>query len=387
MLKVCIILPKGLPVPNVKGGAIETLVTDIINKNEIEKKLDITVFSIFDEKALLESKKYTLTHFKYIKNNFKYKLKALYVRYKNLFNANLNTYNEIILDKIKYNDFDYILVEDGAYSSFKSYLKYFKKEQMILHFHHSGNSDKNTDNTFSTFLGVSNFVVEKFKKDSSIKDCQILKNGINLDKFKKELSLKEKKQIRKNLGIQDDDFVVLYCGRLVEEKGVLELVKAIKNIENKQIKLVIVGSINFGNSASSLYLENLNNEILNSNGKIFTTGYIDNNEIYKYYKMADIAVFPTLTDEAALLVNIEAMFCSVPTIITNSGGAPEYTSKETIIISKENVISNIKDNILFLYKNKSKREKMIKAGLEVSQVYSTENFYNNLVRILYEKRK
>jgi len=220
MLKVCIILPKGLPVPNVKGGAIETLVTDIINKNEIEKKLDITVFSIFDEKALLESKKYTLTHFKYIKNNFKYKLKALYVRYKNLFNANLNTYNEIILDKIKYNDFDYILVEDGAYSSFKSYLKYFKKEQMILHFHHSGNSDKNTDNTFSTFLGVSNFVVEKFKKDSSIKDCQILKNGINLDKFKKELSLKEKKQIRKNLGIQDDDFVVLYCGRLVEEKGV-----------------------------------------------------------------------------------------------------------------------------------------------------------------------
>ena len=387
MLKVCIIVPKGLPVPNVKGGAIETLVTDIIKQNEKEKKLDITVFSMFDKNALLDSRKYTLTQFQYIKNNLKYKLKALIVRFKNLFNKNLNTYNEVILDKIKHSNFDYILVEDGAYSSFKSYLKYFKKNQMILHFHHSGNSDKDTDVTFSTFLGVSDFVTQKFEKSSSINDCQTLKNGISLDKFKKELSLKEKNKIRKNLRIQDDDFVVLYCGRLVEEKGVLELVKAIKNIENKQIKLVIVGSINFGNSASSLYFENLNNEILNSNGKIFTTGYIDNNEIYKYYKMADIAVFPTLADEAALLVNIEAMFCSVPTIITNSGGAPEYASKETIIISKENVISNIKDNILYLYKNNAKREKMIKAGLDVSKKYSTENFYNNLVRILDEKRK
>ena len=46
MLKVCIILPKGLPVPNVKGGAIETLVTDIINQNEVERKMNISESSI-----------------------------------------------------------------------------------------------------------------------------------------------------------------------------------------------------------------------------------------------------------------------------------------------------------------------------------------------------
>jgi hypothetical protein len=37
MLRVCLILPKGLPVPNTRGGAIESLVTDLINQNEIEK--------------------------------------------------------------------------------------------------------------------------------------------------------------------------------------------------------------------------------------------------------------------------------------------------------------------------------------------------------------
>ena len=60
MLRVCLILPKGLPVPNTKGGAIESLVTDLINQNEIEKKLDITVYSIYDEKAYIESKKYKI---------------------------------------------------------------------------------------------------------------------------------------------------------------------------------------------------------------------------------------------------------------------------------------------------------------------------------------
>ena len=387
MLKVCLILPKGLPVPNVKGGAIESLVTDLINQNEIEKKLDITVYSIYNEKAEELSKKYEMTKCKYIKNNLKYKFKALYVRLLNLFGNKFNTYNELILDEIKYENFDYIMVEDGAFFSFESYLKYYRKDQMILHFHHNGISDKRTDNTFSTFIGVSDFVVNTFKQSSSIKDCYSLKNGINLNKFNKELSSKERNNIRKKIGLNKDDFVVMFCGRLIKEKGVLELVKAIKQIENENIKLMIVGSINFGNIATSEYQDALNNEINSSNGKVVATGFVNYSEIYKYYKTADIAVIPSLWEDAAPLVNIETMACGLPNIITKTGGAPEYISKETIVISKENVIENIKENVINLYNDSKKREKMTKAGLKTSKEFSTENFYNNFVSVFIKKEK
>jgi len=97
MLKICMVIPKGLPVPNVKGGAIETLVTEIVKHNEKEKKLDLTVFSMYDEIAQHESEKYKYTKFCYIKNNLYYKIFAVITRIRKIFKKDLNTYNEIIL--------------------------------------------------------------------------------------------------------------------------------------------------------------------------------------------------------------------------------------------------------------------------------------------------
>lgn len=388
MIKVCIIVPKMLPLPSVKGGAIETLMTDIIRYNEKARKLDITAVSIYDEKAWEESKKYKYTKFIYIKNNIKYKIKALLVRIKNAFGNKFNTYNEVVLDKIKYEKYDYIVVEDGAYFSFRSYLKHFDKEQMILHFHHSEKSDKETDATFSTFIGVSDFVVNHFAEASTIEDTRTLKNGINLEKFNKKISTKERIEIRKKVGLNVDDFVVIFCGRLIKEKGVLELVKAVKSINNPKIKLMIVGSINFGQNQTSEYLTCLNEEIKNSEGRVVATGFIGNWDLYKYYQSADVAVMPSLWEDAALLVNIEAMLSGIPTIITKTGGACEYMSKETIVIPKDDkVVENIADKIIYLLENKDKREKMIKEGLKVAKKYSTEQFYEDFVKILENKKK
>ena len=62
-MKVCIILPKGLPVPATKGGAIETLMHDIASCNEVYNKLDITIVSTYEVKAYEESKKFKNTKF------------------------------------------------------------------------------------------------------------------------------------------------------------------------------------------------------------------------------------------------------------------------------------------------------------------------------------
>ena len=383
MKNVCIILPKGLPVPNVLGGAIETLVTDIIKENENQKKLNITCISIFNDNALELSKNYNYTKFIYIKNDLKYKLTAIKVRILNLFGKKQNTYNEVVLSKIKKEKYDYIVVEDGAYMSFVSYLKYFKKEQMILHFHHTECSDLNTDKTFSKFIAVSDFVKNNFKKNSTIKNFFTVRNGIDISKFKKKYSKEEQIKLRKKYGFKPNDFIVVFCGRLIPEKGVLELVRSIKLIKNNKIKLLIVGSINFGKQNTSHYVESLKSEIASSHNRIKCTGYIDNNDLYKFYKSSDIGFLSSICEEAAGLVIIEMMACGLPIVITNSGGAPENVPKSTIIVDKKNNIEeSFKNAIEKMYQDHELRKKISKEGLYLSSILTTQKFYNDFVSIL-----
>ena len=177
----------------------------------------------------------------------------------------------------------------------------------------------------------------------------------------------------------------MYCGRLAPEKGVLELVRAINMIDDDKIKLMLVGSINFGMQAKSEYFDNLEKEI-NKTDRIKATGFIPNNEMYKYYKTADIDVIPSICEDAAPLVTVEVMASGLPLIITKSGGAPEYASKDTIIVPKDDKVSSyIKDAILKLYKDSKLRDKMSKSGIERAKEFTTENFYFDFVNLFLKK--
>ena len=68
-MKVAIICPQGLPVPAVKGGAIETLVELICRENEIYEDLDIDIYSIYDEEAKKVAKSYNYSNFIYLCKN------------------------------------------------------------------------------------------------------------------------------------------------------------------------------------------------------------------------------------------------------------------------------------------------------------------------------
>ena len=50
-MKVCFITPNVFPVPATKGGACETLVNNLIDENEKQKKLSIICVSVYEEEA------------------------------------------------------------------------------------------------------------------------------------------------------------------------------------------------------------------------------------------------------------------------------------------------------------------------------------------------
>ena len=386
-MKICMILPKGLPVPAVKGGAIETLVNDIVDRNEKEKLLDITVASVYDEEAERLAKTYSASRFIFVKKDFSYILTALWVRVKNLFGKDLNTYNEAILNRIKKTDFDYIVVEDGGFLQFESYLRHFKKEQMIVHFHHNHTVPMPLDRIYSTYIGVSNFVAENFRKVTEIKDIQVLKNGIKTENFLKRISAEERLAIRKELGFSQDDFIVVFCGRLVPQKGVLELAKAVNAINDEKIKLLIVGSANFGDDPEgNEYISLIHEEIEASNGRISATGFVHNSKLYKYHQIADMGAMPSTYEDPAPLSFIELQASGLPTVITRTGGAPEYAAEDTIIIDKDgDVVEALKENILQLYNSPDLRTAMAASAERNAARFNTETFYKDFVDILRKK--
>ena len=390
MKKICFISPGILPVPNTLGGAIETLLTNIITENEYYNKANITIISSYENGAYKISKSYKNTSIKYIKSS-KLEIKLynlLYRLIRKVFKKKLNFSSLYYLKSYrilkKYN-YDYIVVEGGDYLELKKIVDYFGKKNIYLHIHHQLIPNIELDAIFDNIIGTSNFVNKEWERNSSNKNLHkyVVYNCVNENYFNKKISNNERRTIREKLGFEKDDFIVIYCGRIIKEKGVKELVQAVNLIENKKIKLLIVGSINFALECTDEYLRSIESFVKKSDNKIKFTGYIANEEVFKYYQTADVQVIPSICEEAAGLVSIEGMLSGLPLIVTKSVGLNEYVSDEcSIKISKEkNLVVHIKEAIEKLYNDKNMYNNMKLAGLKRSNYFKMNKYYEDILNI------
>ena len=67
MKRICIIMPGKLPIPNIMGGAIETLMTLLLDENEKEQKAYFIVISAWADGVEEASKTYQYAELHYIK--------------------------------------------------------------------------------------------------------------------------------------------------------------------------------------------------------------------------------------------------------------------------------------------------------------------------------
>lgn len=168
------------------------------------------------------------------------------------------------------------------------------------------------------------------------------------------------------------------------EKGVKELMEAIVELKQPDIKLLIIGSVNFAEKKKTAYSKEVEKICKKNEEKFIFTGYIDNSELYKYSDIADIQCVPSMREEAAGLVVLEAMAKGLPTIVTKSGGMPEYVTEETtIVVDKgKDVVSHLAEAILMLKEDKEKRKRMGEAAKEHVKKYSEEQYYEKFCNIV-----
>lgn len=390
--KIAIVLNSPLPVPSVLGGAVEELITILANQNEIEKRAKLYIFSCENEKAKEVAKAWRYSKLiqcpKFykpfdIKNRVYYRLtkKEIYPD---------NHYFPYLNKKLIKGRFDAVVFQGDFSRDIIPVREKIARQKLSFHLHYHHKVLRKPLDTYGKLIGVSNFVVDEFKRTNPFKDFKTytVYNAINTKRFGKTFSQEEKQALKEKLNIAKDDFVVLFCGRILEIKGVLELLKAIASIENPKIKLVIAGSTFSALDIKGDYESQVEKLCEQNKEKIIKTGYIDNNYLPIYYQIADVLVAPSLCEEALSLVILEGLISGLPIIMTNSGGNLEMVNDKCAIIldksDKELLVDNLKNSILALFNDKDKREEMSKEGKRLSKNYSESKFYNDFINAVLD---
>ena len=389
MYNIGIIMGGVMPVPAVCGGAIETLITSIVKKYSKEDGFRLTIFSVYHKEAVKAAKKYPDVRFVWTHTNTFWNLSkhAVFLPIRELTGKTIRVlqrhYNEIA-PVIQNEKFDLLIVEGGDEQAVIDIAKGYTREQLVFHAHIHYIPKEKVVKGFGHMIGVSEFVTKEYLKACKLPvKAHVLKNAIDVERFSKYVSEEQKRSIRKKLGLSEKDFVVLYVGRIMEIKGVLELMQAITGLEDKHIKLLIMGSANSGKWAFSPYERKVKKLSEQHKERIIFTGYVDNAEVYKYASVADVQCVPTVVEEAAGLVLMEAMAEGLPLIVTKSGGVVEYVDESTaLIIGKENVVKNLRRAIWYMKEHSEVRKQMSENAKMNSKKYDETIYYKNFVEII-----
>ena len=147
---------------------------------------------------------------------------------------------------------------------------------------------------------------EKYKYTRNV---HIIPTGIEVEKFYKENTDPAKlEEIRKKHGLNKGDFVILYVGRLGQEKSVDVLIEAHQELAREyKAKLLIVGD---GPDMDTY--KNLVHKLKIDDNVIFT-GKVPWTEVTLYYQIADIFATASKSETQGLTV-IEAMAASLPVV-------------------------------------------------------------------------
>jgi glycosyltransferase involved in cell wall biosynthesis len=193
---------------------------------------------------------------------------------------------------------------------------------------------------------------------------------VDLSKFKVQDS---KSDSKKKVGWSGYKFVVLFVGRLVEEKGILVLLQATKKW-NRDIVLVIAGT-----GPLEKTIEDSKSEISN----LVYLGKIDNDMLPLYYSAADIVIVPSIHEEGFGRVILESLACGTPVIAANRGAIPEAMNEtvgKLINVSPE----SIKKEVESFYKNSSKISELAKNARLFSEERYSERNVEEIIRSYVE---
>jgi glycosyltransferase involved in cell wall biosynthesis len=204
---------------------------------------------------------------------------------------------------------------------------------------------------FPNSYGLKEIILEnKFTNSNKLKViANGSTNGIDCTHYDASLFLEnDKTSLKENLGISTKDFVFIFVGRLVGDKGINELVQSFKRVsaDVENVKLLLVGP--YEKNLDPLKKATI--EEVDNNKNIITVGA--QKDVRPYFAIANVLVFPSYREGFPNVV-MQAGAMGLPSIVSNINGCNE------IILQGENgLIIPVKNvELLFEAMNKMLNEK------------------------------
>lgn len=391
--KVAIITPANLPVPAIKGGAVESLIDNLCDENEKYKKLNIDVYSIYDREINKDNvRKKTIYKYIQIPKFIKLLDNITYFFMRKVLGKNNSSFRYffqhiyfiiMVAGKISDSNYDDVVVENYAmmlwcmklFSNNKKYKNhyYYHMHNVVTHFF----GCKGIFLSCKKILGVSNYVLNTLPDDVKTSvTCEVLRNGINTASFETKLSPQKISAMREKYSLEDKKIVV-FVGRFVPEKGIKELLEAWGKIDRRDANLLIVGGTFFKTDVKTGFEEEMYELSKKIGSSVKFTGYVNYKEVPKFYALADLIVIPSVWNDPAPLTILESLTAQRPLITTNSGGIPEYLNGNGIIVQRDShLVDNLAKAISNVLDNK------VKVPLKNSEGIDIEDYYKRFIRCL-----
>jgi len=339
ILRIVELCSEFLPCPPRKGGAIETYVYGISKAMEklgaeihlitIKKRRDIDYEGVHVHIIDLPQS---------IIHNFR-KLYSILFPVSDISNSSIPYLTIKLLrlfDKIRefYGDIDIIHSHYFTTSFAPLLYKMIRNKNVIIVGHLHNEPKRNSVNkvlieAYDAHLAVSNYVKERTIELLKVNPGKIgvVYNAIDTDFFK-PCKPSEKIDKRKKFGVEDNDFVIIFVGRIVHEKGLHHLILASKILKQKGYKFKLL----FAGPLGHFDIERLEGyprfcfELINKLGLADNVRYVsrlERDELRDLYCASDLVVVPSLWEEPCGMVILEAMAMGRPVVAYASGGIPE----------------------------------------------------------------
>lgn len=182
------------------------------------------------------------------------------------------------------------------------------------------------------FTGCSRYLTEALAGTHQAcgPKAHILYNGANVERIRPWWTqAAHREQLRRQHGLTGP--VILFAGRLIEEKGPQVLLEAyaelLKAVPNAVLRLV--GSHTYSDPSRTPFIESLHRRAREIGGHIRFAGFVSPQQLPEYLLVSDVLAFPSMWEEPFGLTIVEAMAAGLPVVAFERGGPREILTHRT----------------------------------------------------------
>jgi len=355
-MNILMIVTEKLPVPPVRGGAIQTYVDALAP--HLGKAHKLTILGITDPTLPERESRGGIT----------------YVRVPG---GELDTYTAGVTEFLKKNSFDLIHIFNRP-RMVLPVRGVAPKARIILSLHNDMFEPGKIEPAeaeqvlaqMEKMVTVSDYVGRRVESlyPAAAGKWRTVYSGVDLKRFAVDRDARQR--LRTEHGLTGKQ-VILFVGRLSPKKGADVLVRAMPQIAKRHpdAALVLVGSKWYGEDKVSDYVAYVRAIAARSPVPVVTTGFVTPDQVHQWFAAGDIFVCASQWEEPLARVHYEAMAAGLPIVTTARGGNPE------VVAGKGNgvVVENAEDPQAFaaalsqMLSDKARREKMGRAGRTLAE--------------------